>query len=451
METPTSDPTVTIAPAIILTNKVKNEEFKIWKKTVPSLYEHIWNLKPTYASSDPKVQRTIAFSDEIEKNESRGILTTSVLYAQSDKIYKIENSLPLGAQYKVMSDDNRLAEPNYYGLENEMASQYSWVFANETIQKIIYLRADSFIVISESGNMGWFSSELMQPNKKFVDEECEGSDERYDFDVSKDFKTVVKSSGKRANMIQVVNSDAEVTRRWTLPSDCKIQSVRFLDDSLFGACCDDNTIKFYDLNSVNDNPLWTLDYKNNEDSSDNLVFFEVSPLVNTLFATGSNKGHISLWDIRTIAGNAVTVGSESSPREIVQFDHLDNSVVADIKFSPTTASQLLTVDGSGRIYHWDLENLFSKGDESQEEMSDEEIQSDCLTFLHTGGFYNNTDASSQNRAVIRIAYHPIIDGLISVVNNDGLLTVYKAFTGKHKNETEENDQEKIEVSTSEDK
>ena len=102
----------------IKTNKVKNEEFKIWKKSVPSLYEHIACRQPSFNSEIEEKGgispfNTVLFNQSISEFSEKGLVSTSLYYSQGSNIYEIKVQLPLGT-YKVV-DTGQLSQPQYDG------------------------------------------------------------------------------------------------------------------------------------------------------------------------------------------------------------------------------------------------------------------------------------------------------------------------------------------------
>ncbi|CCD25048.1 Ume1p NDAI_0E02310 [Naumovozyma dairenensis CBS 421] len=445
----TYSPTMAVPSSTIIANKVKNEEFKIWKKTVPSLYQHISNLKPEFAAQEPHSIRTISFIDELVPNVERGILTVTLLYTQSDKIFKVRSSLPLGAYVSDLQQVSQpICDPNYYGIDNEPLFQYDWIFKGEDIIKLVTLDSESFVALTANGSLGWFTTFGMEPTKIITDETCTRGN-GYDFTVSRDKKQIIKTSGAGdvLKMYDIVSG--ELLKEWkeegSSTQHSKINNVQFVGTDFVGACYDD-CVKFWHLKSEDKKPKLILKEPSDIDQG-NYSEFAMSPLIDTLFITGTNSGVIKVWDLRTLFGTTWQDENKTSCNPIAEFIHFDGEAVIDLKFSPTDATNFLTVGSSGQVYHWSLEGIYSMFDsganniDSDENKDDEEhstdgtpkvfdedLQNECLLFLHTGGF--NAAESTTTCRKNMVVYQESIPDLIAALDRGGLLTVYKPFTGK---------------------
>ena len=74
-------------------NKIKNEEFKIWKKSIPSLYQHISSLKPIFGpevDESPSTLRSLVFTNDSSCDKSKGVLSVPLLYSQGSEIFEVD-------------------------------------------------------------------------------------------------------------------------------------------------------------------------------------------------------------------------------------------------------------------------------------------------------------------------------------------------------------------------
>ena len=82
-------------------------------------------------------------------------------------------------------------------------------------------------------------------------------------------------------------------------------------------------------------------------------------------------------------------GEDPIQNEIANFYHRGGDSVVDIQFSFVAPYEVLTVGGSGHVYHWDMEYALSKFDENADnnepQEASEELQTHSLKFVHTGG------------------------------------------------------------------
>ncbi|CDO93609.1 unnamed protein product [Kluyveromyces dobzhanskii CBS 2104] len=438
--------------ANVNTNKVRNEEFKIWKKTIPSLYEHISTLQPKFSgslSSAQAVPRSILFGKLISENADKGLLNTLIYYAQRGDIYEISVQLPLGA-YKGF-ENKELPQPKYQEFFSEPTNS-RWVFEG---QPIVKLKSNSptstLIAMSSTASLAWFDESNKQPLKTLKGPS--DSQMECDFDVSTDGKIVVKYEvlpeyTPAATKISIINNTdniGEVIRSITLPNTNSSRCVKFHTANLFSTVSDDNLLRFWDVRA-GDEPLCSLvlDSSSTPNSGSNteseteddgkITSVESSKFVDTLFLTGSDTGVIKLWDLRSIA--AANDKEVKNATELVTLFQTDNDPVVNIQFSPSEPECFVTVGASGNVYHWNIGCIFSENDSQDENANSEEsyqdyIQERCLKFLHTGGGRRST-YKSDDTSLIKgsVTQHPLIRNIIATVDDDGYLSVYKGFYGR---------------------
>ncbi|SCV03158.1 LAMI_0H05930g1_1 [Lachancea mirantina] len=436
-------------------NKVRNEEFKIWKKSIPSLYQHISSFKPAFTTlfdNSDKIPKAVTFSHKIEPDREKGILNASLLCSQGSEVFEVEFQLPLGL-HTVTGD---LPEPQFDPNLASMAGPVSprWIYQGETIIKLEYIGGPDadFIAMASNGSLAWFKEECKVP--VYVMAEMMGPSTSYsmihtqkarneivvDFASSVDGETVVKSQQSMTNggrdehsilkLVDNSQSPGELLRTIHIKDTTVTHTVKFHDNHLFSVCSDDNRVRFYDTRG-DGLPLWSLTDVN----SGKLTCFDVSHVVQTLFITGSSTGVLKLWDLRTIAS---AMHAKTEPMEIVSLYHSGGDSVADVQFNPSSPSEFISVGGSGNVYHWDLEYVFARDGEhnGDELMNSEELQQQCLKFLHTGGGRRSIGSLNKRGTV---AVHPIVDGVVGCVDADGLLTVYKPFIGRDGSDEEESE------------
>lgn len=463
--------------ADIKKNKVRNEEYKIWKKSVPFLYQHISSFKPKFETRVDdilKFDKRLTFSNKVVPDRKKGLLTTSVLYSQGSDIYEIDCDLPLGVFYKkpkgkdgedTADSEQGLPDPDYgdaFARAEETSSKPKWSFQGENITKMVHLGdglGDSnLLAMASNGSLAWFREgikvpvhimqEIMGPGTSFSSIHSYKKPDSLavsDFALSEDYETLVKcqSNGREEeSILKIVDNSGdpgEVLRKINIPATVT-HTVRFFDNHLFATCSDDNVLRFWDTRTEG-KPLWDLTDPNHG----RILSFDASPVVGTLFATGTDTGIVKVWDVRAVAA-AITDytnrqhGQDPIQNELINFYHSGGDSVVDVQFSPTSSSEFLTVGGSGNVYQWDLEYFFSEYDDDNADTVDMDIakadllQSRCLKFLHTGG---SRRSIGQNGIRNAVSYHPVIDDLVGVVDNDSLITVYKAYTGRGEDEDEE--------------
>ena len=447
-------------------NKIINEEFKIWKKAVPTFYKHISTFKPRFAknvSHQSKVHQTVVFTDKVFPDRAQGTLTTSVLYALGSNIYEIDVMLPLGVHLE--SSEGAIPGQPVYDLFlktfDETQFEPKWTVGNDTVEKLVLLNSNGikFAALTSHGSVMWFKDEISTPKTQCLAEPSEnGAKVTVDFDVSTDMSSVLlmSSSSKEDESSKSVTTTTTVKiidnketvgdiKRIFKISDIPEQCVScsFVSGADVAALCfADGSVKLWDLSKSLDTPAWTL-----ADTLDGkLTLFKTSGLIPTLFATGSDNGTIKLWDWRTLqsqptieVGKAGSEGNSKKLRELVRLTHYENDDVVDIIFSDTSACKLITVGATGNVYHWDLSFVFSHesmGEDDDESFDDAVLESECLSFYHTGGYrraIGNVAGSQRNS----VTAHTVVDDLTCCVDADGLISVYIPFTARIESDTSE--------------
>ena len=438
-------------------NKISNEEFKIWKKAVPTFYKHISTFKPRFAknvSHQNKLHQTVIFTDKIFPDRAQGTLTTSVLYALGSSIYEVDVVLPLGVHLDG-ADGAVSTQPMYESFLRtfeETQFEPKWTVGNDTVEKLVLLNSNGikFAALTTQGAVMWFKDEISTPQSQCLPDSVEnGAKTTVDFDVSTDMNTVllVSSSSKEDETQKVTTSTTvkiidnkdtvgevkRIIKISDIPEQCI--SCSFLSGADVAALCFANgSIRLWDLTKSLDTPAWNL-----TDAVDGkLTLLKVSGLVPTLFATGSDNGTVKLWDWRTLQSHSVIdVGKtvsvdEKKLHELVKLTHYESDPVVDIIFSETSACKLISVGATGNVYHWDLSFVFSQeltDDDDDESFDDAVLESECLSFYHTGGCRRAIGSGSSSQRN-RVASDAIIDDLTCCVDADGLLSVYIPFTAR---------------------
>lgn len=448
-------------------NKLKNEEYKIWKKSIPLLYNHISSFKPKFDTRFDdilKFDKRFTFTNKIIPDKEKGLLSTSALYSQGSDIYEIDCALPLGAFYKSSEESGKeqLPDPDYgdaFRQVEKTSLKSTWNFPGENIIKMDYTggpqRDSCLLAMSSNGSLAWFKKdvkvpvhimqEIMGPGTSFSSIHSSRNSNSLtisDFALSDDLETLVKCQstvGEEESILKIADNSGkpgEVLRKINVPATVT-HSVRFFDNHLFATCSDDNVIRFWDTRT-NDKALWTLQ----DPKHGKILSFDVSKVLDTLFATGSDTGIVKVWDVRAVAAATEDFtnrqnGQDPIQKELISLYHSGGDDVVDLQFSPTSSSEFLTVGGSGNIYHWDMEYFFSEFDDDNADVDDldlatvEALQKQCLRFLHTGGSRRSIGAKGKRNTV---AWHPVIDSLVGTVDTDSLITVYKPFSGREQDD-----------------
>lgn len=424
----------------------------------PSSYEHISSLKPRFISRVHANQdKSITFSNKIVPDKDDSALKTSIIYSQGSDIYEIECALPMDGSAEPVPENEY---GNAFAAVEKKPLSAKWVYSGETVSKMEYLgnsNDTTVVAMSKNGSLAWFTDgikvpvhivqEMMGPSTSFASMHSHVRPNDLavsDFGLSFDSETIVKSqaSGSAEESILKVIDNAgkpsDILRTIRVPGTTVAHTVRFFDNHLFASCSDDNVLRFWDVRTA-DKPLFVL----SDPQNGKLTSFDASTVTNNLFVTGFSTGVVKLWDVRSVE-NATTDftnrqnGEDPIQKEIANFYHSGGDSVEDVKFSYTSPYEVVTVGGAGNIYHWDMEYALSNYDEEDTsnlpQDASEELQSQSLKFVHTGGSRRQTTPKGKKNTV---TWHPVIDDYIATVDDDSLLSVYKPFAV----ETEEDEEE----------
>ena len=421
---------------------------KIYKQ---SAYETISCLKPKFSTRVDNVthqQKSFTFSNKLIPNKENNTIESSLLYSQGSDIYEIDFAVPLPK--KTQDDPASDYGDGFKSVEGKPLSS-KWAYQGETVAKMAYMgngNESTLLAMSKNGSLAWFQENIKVP--VHIVQEMMGPMTTYaamhsyvrpdslavsDFALSLDAETVVKSqsNGSEEDSILKIIDNAgkpgDILRTIHVPGTTVTHTVRFFDNHFFASCSDDNTLRFWDTRTVSKPQFILCDPQNG-----GIRAFDASSVNTNLFATGFSTGVIKLWDVREVE-NATTDltnrqnGEDPIQNEIANFYHRGGDSVVDIQFSFVAPYEVLTVGGSGHVYHWDMEYALSKFDENADnnepQEASEELQTHSLKFVHTGGSRRNPKQQGKRNVT---GWHPVIDNLVGAVDDDSLITVYKPYT-----------------------
>ncbi|KAL3232209.1 Transcriptional modulator WTM2 [Nakaseomyces bracarensis] len=440
----------------IATNKLRNEEFKIWKKTVPLLYQHIFSVKPKYLVSEKGLKkdrpRCMTFSNKVVPNKMRGVLSVFLFYSLDNEIYEIECEIPLGLHISKELSSEKLPMPQYDGIiekiqKSELTPKWR-VSADRRIHKLRIAKEGSVIAMLDSGALVWFREGTESPicivesGQNVIPAIVETSENSItealakvdlDFDVSDTGDMIIASQfttdDSKVNVRLISNNEndmGKVIQNFELTDVRSVHCIRFYTENIFAFTDNEGKLSFYDVRNPS-NIIWFL-------PDEKILSFDFSPYIDTLLVTANTSGQLKFWDIRTISSKAVNA-KETKLESIFGLNNYVEEPVSSVDFSATSPSELITVGYSGSVYHWDISTFFQRVNELADDLDNqdesysvdmEEIQTESLVFYHTGGSRRHLGRSTKKNSV---ANHPLIEGLIGTIDTDGLVTVYKPFTG----------------------
>lgn len=381
--------------------KISNEEFKIWKKTVPLLYDtiqtHVLDFPlsiqwlPGYSVSDNKNNITVKLllgSNSLQNNEYLKLASLdlpSTLASDFSSFLPRAQSIPIPlsnatddiGNFKILSTWKHDGQINKLKLSPDASKVLT--FDNQGIVHLYRLDSNDYVDFKyhkQDGNcLEWVS------NDQFLSG-------------AKDGQIALWEISKPSTPIQLFKSHSATINGI---------SYNLKGGSIFGSVADDHFTHFSDIRaSTGSNPV--IQYENTH--IQNTIAFH--PQVETLFATGGKDNVVSLFDLR----------KPGIPMRNL-FGH-NGSIQGVIWDSGNTPSTLVSWGLDKRTIIWDLNNLeedFTYPNEYQELSRRKNVNKvdPCLHFIHGGhaGRINDVDV------------HPSVKGLYVSIGADNLLEIWK--------------------------
>lgn len=389
-----------------MNEKLINEEYKIWKKTSPLLYDLLY----TYACDSPPLSiKWLKDTKQIENQNNESYINANLLLGTNSKdsqnyIKLVSVSVPptllssspvnnakIPENLLKSRQLNIVREWNHPGEVNKLeTNQYLNLFATQTNSGDVLL----FDINDES-------SKSHKSTLKFHSKEGFG----LDWNPNESKKNLLLSSSEDCKIaIWDINEK--------LPNEMKPSSVISSHDnivndvswnksidSVFASVSDDSSYQVHDLRLSSGPIIHITDAHNNPDS-DNSVNFPINAVdfnenVSTLLATGGSDNSIQIWDLRNPSIPLRRLTGHQGP-------------VLGLRFNE---NYLLSSSTDRRVLIWDLNKL----DEGEPDRRKTDSFDPCLSFMHGGHSAKISD----------IDWHPTLDNLVVSCADDGLLEIWK--------------------------
>lgn len=418
-----ADPLVAAERQVIsehqLREQVINEEFKIWKKTVPLLYETIhthameWPLMsvqflPNYSVSDDK--NTISVNLAVGTNTS----------GRAQDLLQIL-SLDLPSTFAPNFDDFAVGSSipiPLNGSNSQLKVVQSWNHPGEVNKLQISPNGERILTFDNQGTVHVYRiNDTLSQDLKF--HQSEG----YCLEWISDSGFL---SGANDSQIALWDLAKPTTPVDTfLSHSAVINGLSFskLSKYLFGSVSDDYTTQIHDIRSAKLSPV----IKIANTHIANAIAFH--PSVPSLFATAEKDNVIKLYDARNV----------NEPVRLL-FGHNDS--VVGLTWDTEEEPNILHSWGlDKRVNTWDLSFLgeeftYPTSESTDSKKKTRQMEDPCLKFVH-GGHTNRIND---------FAVHPTVPHLYASVGDDTLLEVFKPKTLSEEDEIkdEESSEEKEE-------
>ena len=406
-----------------LKEKIVNEEFKIWKKTVPLLYDTIYSHAldfpslsvkwlPDYSFNDDKSRIAVKFlygtnssqhSQDYLKLGSIDIPSTlSPIFGEVNpnvtKLSIPESTTNGKSSFQVLSTWKHNGEVNK--LEISPSGQKVLTFDNEGIVHLYNLASDSKECIDfKYHKLEGYALEWLNDG-----EFLSGSN---------DSQIALWDVLKPSTPIQCYKSHHAVINDLSLNKQQK---------SIFGSVSDDYSTQFHDLRSPASD---SVAIKINNKHIQNSINFH--PDILSLVATGGRDNVVSLYDLRY-------------PKEPFRklFGHNDS--IMGLKWDEfNNQNKLTSWSLDKRVIIWDLDSLDddfiypTEANENSRKKNANKVDP-CLKFI-SGGHVNRIN---------EVDIHPKVNGLHITCGDDNLLEVWKPKTLPVDEEEEEEEEQEEE-------
>lgn len=396
--------------------KVVNEEFKIWKKTVPLLYDTINTHALEYPSLSVKWLPDYEFSADKSKIVVKFLYGTNSSQHTQDylKLGSVELPSTLSTEFKDKNPNvSKLPIPTEGDCNFKVLS--SWRHNGEVNKLEISPNGENIITFDNEGIVHLYNLKVENKDvKEFKYHKLEGyslewlNDNEF-LSGSNDSQIALWDVLKPSTPIQSFKSHNAVINDLTLNKQHK---------SIFGSTSDDYTFKIHDLRSpANDNVAINVP----QNHIQNAIKFH--PRISTLLATGGRDNVVSLYDLR----------NPSKPFRKL-FGHNDS--VVGLKWDEfNNPNKVTSWSLDKRIMIWDLDYLDeefvypTEASENSRRRNNNKSADPCLKFI-SGGHTNRIN---------EMDIHPKINGLTISCGDDYLLEVWKP-----KNIIPEEEEEEVE-------
>ena len=389
-----------------MSEKLINEEYKIWKKTSPLLYDLLYtyscDLPPlsvkwlkTYETllsenKEPYIKANLLMGTHSQDKQNHISMVSVCVPPTLAPDYKptdltIPQNLLKSRQLNVVRDWNHPGEVNKLQI-----NEYNNLFVTHTNSGDILLfdlkddklkthKSTLKFHTKEGFGLEWNPVERKKNLLLSCAEDCKIALWDINEKVSNEIKPITTVSSHES----IVNDIS-----WN-------KSI----DSIFASVSDDSSYQIHDIR-LNTGPIIHITDAHHNPDSENTVNYPINSVefndsVSTLFATGGSDNSIQIWDLRNPTIPLRRLIGHKGP-------------VTGLKFHE---NYLMSSSVDHRTLIWDLNKL----DEGEPDKRKSEYMDPCLSFMHGG----------HTGKVCDIDWHPVLDNLIVTAAEDGLLEVWK--------------------------
>lgn len=388
--------------------KLINEEFKIWKKTVPLLYDTIQTFVQESPSLTIEPLSKVELSSDKNEVEVKFLLGT---YAHSPdatnylKLAGIKLPSTLTPDFK-----NSIPIPAGGAIIPKFQLLQKWIHPNE-VNKARYNKFnDKIATFTKTGDIKVWDFKHEEPIKTLKFHKKDGFGLEWGID-----NELLLTGGEDAKIaLWDLSSSTNSPSRVFKNHDSIVNDFSWNHKipTLFGSVSDDRSIQFVDIRSSDDKPL----IKITDAHKDVINAIQFNPSLDNLFVTGSADNLISIWDLR-------------NPVEPIRQLYGHNNAITQLQFNPTSPNLLASSSNDRRIMIWDLNKLDEEFD--VDDYIKNEADDPTLAFIHGG----------HTSRISEFSWIPGVNNTIISAGEDNLIQVWKPHFENDDEQEEEEEQE----------
>ncbi|KAL7593899.1 hypothetical protein Lser_V15G34172 [Lactuca serriola] len=382
--------------------RMVNEEYKIWKKETPFLYDLVISRVLEWPSLTVEWLPDQVESPDGEYSVQKIICGTHTLDDEPNYLIIAQVKLPL---FEVEYDDSHVNENEHSGRKIEFVQQ---ICHEGEVHRARYMPQNSCVIATKTIDSGVYVFDYGHhpmkpcPDEQFNPDLILKGHESDGFGLSwSKFKQGLLLSGSYDEKICMW--DINVTPHDHALDPMQIYKVHngpvedvawsLKHDYLFGSCGDDKYLHIFDLRS----PCFTKPIQTLMAHQNFINCLAFNPFNEWILATGSVDNTVKLFDLRKF----------TSPLHTFNF-HLNE--VIQVGWSPQNETILASSCAGRRLLVWDLSRI---GEEQSSQ--DAEDGPPELMFIHGG----HTDR------VVDLSWNPCEDWVIASVADDNILQIWQ--------------------------
>ncbi|KAH3660011.1 hypothetical protein OGAPHI_007216 [Ogataea philodendri] len=385
------NPAVSVKEKYQVSEKLVNEEFKIWKKTSPMLYDLIYS----YSLQWPSL--TVEWLKSLEKKD---VSVTASFLAGTHTSDGSKNYL---RQYSVRLPTAEAKDKNAF-LENQIKLEREWEHPGE-INKL-RINQESGLVATQTN----FGDVLIYDlNGNSVKTLKFHTKEGFGLEWNPIYSKNQLLSSSEDHKVALWNMGSESPARVFETHSAIVNDVAWNKqyNEVIASVSDDLSLQIHDLRS----PKPVISIANAHSGPVNSVAFQQD--IGTLLATGSSDNLVNCWDLRLM---------DQPIRKL--YGHTGS--VVDLKFRDNL---LLSSSSDRRVLVWNLSNIRDgEFDLKEYEKKKGDYIDPCLVFMHGG----------HTGRICEADWHPELDNVVVSCAEDGLVEIWRP---RHIDEREYDEEE----------